>query len=483
MTDRSNLGPTPGSGFAAAAVTGPFSGPPAAARALALAVGCPDLFVIDAAAGPDRDGFAAAVAATVARLGRTVLVVAPDGPTADALLSHLSADRDPPAARAVGPEESVETLPDAVRSRTTTALRERAEHQARSRRPNRHTSDLDEQRTTLRRRIADAQGQIAALVPLRVAQDSRRIWSGLFWKATFTGNVANRVTALEKQIAEWDAEIRGLDGACATAEAETPFDGIHRGPDCPIVVTPVATVGHDAATSGPFDHVVVASAERVPADALAAVRRCGARCVLIGARFGRSAGPHFADLYAAHDTGPWVAEGGRLVYRAIAVPTHRRNELKGEPLTDRPEIELRFLAVSGREVELAEVVFPESVSPAEARSWLAAELGISRLIPCGPHHWQDGPGPLRACWPLADTVPEPPRAWADLGDGVRELVAGTGADAVSAAVTFDPDRWDRPAAEAWLADALADTSPRAVRLPRVTGVQTVTPLPEPVGVG
>ena len=79
MTDRSRIGPTPGPGFAPAAVTGPFPGPPGAARALALALGCPDLFVIDAAAGPDRDGFAAALASTAARLGRTVLVVAPDG--------------------------------------------------------------------------------------------------------------------------------------------------------------------------------------------------------------------------------------------------------------------------------------------------------------------------------------------------------------------------------------------------------------------
>src|SRR5262245_36924312 len=92
MTDRSSFGPTPGPGFAPAPVTGPFSGPPGAARVLSLALGCPDLFLIDATAGPDRDGFAAALAATAARLGRTVLVVSPDGAVADMLLSHLSVD-------------------------------------------------------------------------------------------------------------------------------------------------------------------------------------------------------------------------------------------------------------------------------------------------------------------------------------------------------------------------------------------------------
>jgi hypothetical protein len=114
---------------------------------------------------------------------------------------------------------------------------------------------------------------------------------------------------------------------------------------------------------------------------------------------------------------------------------------------------------------------------------LAAELGLTRLAPCGPFHWHDGPGPIRACWHLADTIPEPPKAWAELGSGVRVLIVGTGADAVTAAVTFEAESWDRPKAEAWLADALAETPPRAARLPKAPSMQPVTPKPVAVEVG
>src|SRR5262245_43438149 len=101
MTERSTAGQTPGTGFDPAPISGPFSGPPGAGRALALALGCPDLFLIEAAVGPDRDRFAAAVAATAVKLGRTVLVVAPDSPSADTFFAHLVADRDAPALRAM----------------------------------------------------------------------------------------------------------------------------------------------------------------------------------------------------------------------------------------------------------------------------------------------------------------------------------------------------------------------------------------------
>ena len=536
MIDRSKFGPISGPGFDPAPVVSPFPGPPAAARALALALGCPDLFLIEAPPGPNRDGFAAALAANAARLGRTVLLITPDPPAADALISHLSADRDPPAARALGPNENVDGLPEVVRPRCTLAFRDRAKAEARQRsdgfatevrafgtaaeaaraewelrkaKRDRIPCDLDARRATLRQKVVAAKEQLANLAPLREAKEQGRIWSGLFWKATFTGGVANRVSDLEKQIASCESEACGLDEQAALALKfdseiavlaqkikvfEAEGDAVRaRLPEAgtavptpvhPIVVAPLTAVGHDPATGISFDHVVMTYAERASPETLETVQRLAPRCVLIGSRFGRQAGPLFAELFAERDTGLWMAETGRLVFRVAPVPGNRRNDLRCEPLVDRPEIELRFLGKAGCEVELAEVAFPDAMSPAEARTWLAAELGILRLSPCGPHHWHDGPGPHRACWHLADTVPEAPKAWAELGQGIRVLVTGTGADAVSSAVTFDAEQWDRPAAEAWLADALADAPPRAVRLPRVpVSAPHPTPKPEPVAVG
>jgi hypothetical protein len=286
---------------------------------------------------------------------------------------------------------------------------------------------------------------------------------------TEIGHLALRIDRL-------NAEVEAARASLADVQAAVQ-NTVH-----PIVVAPFAAIGHDSALRTTFDHVVVTYAERVSPETMELVQRFAQRSVLIGSRFGRQAGPLFAELFAERDTGPWMAETGRLVFRNAPVPQHRRNDLRCEPLVDRPEIELRFLGKHGCEVELAEVAFPDAMSPAEARSWLAAELGILRLSPCGPHHWHDGPGPLRACWHLADTIPEAPKAWAELGDGIRVLVTGTGADAVTSAVTFDPEQWDRPAAEAWLADALAFVPPRAVRLPRAPAVQPATkPIPVTVG--
>lgn len=534
MIDRSKFGPTPGPRFEPAAIGGPFSGPPAAARALALALGCPDLFLIDAHPGPDRDGFAAALAATGARAGRTVLLVAPDGTAADSLLSHLSADRDPPAARALAPDDRVDGLPDTVRPRTTAAFRDReaAEHQrfvdeartglraaesaaeacreelsAKRRDRDRLPGDPDVRRSAIGQRIADARDQLAGLAGHREPKGHFRSFVSLLWKGSANGTVERRIATLEEQIAGWEGEIRGLneqstltllldteltqlaarverceaDAAEARRRLES-LGGQAADPVHPIVVAPLSALDHDPATRGTFDTVVLTHAERITTELLDLLQRRSSRCVLVGSRFARLSGSLFADLFADRDTGKWVAEAGRLVYRARSVPGHRRNDLRSEPLADRPEIELRFLAGAAGDVELAEVVFPGTVSAAEAQTWLAAELDLQPVTPCGPHHWHDGPGPIRACWHLADTVPEPPKAWAELGRGIKALVVGEGADAVTAAVTFDAEQWGQPAAEAWLADALGIVPPRAVRLPRVTVAQPAAPNLVPLSV-
>ena len=136
-------------------------------------------------------------------------------------------------------------------------------------------------------------------------------------------------------------------------------------------------VGHDPATNGPFDHVVVTCAERLSAETLDGLRKLARRVVLIGSRFGRQAGPLFGQLYAERDAGPWVAESGRLTVRVVPVPSNRRNDLRCEPLADRPEIELRFLGD-----DLAEVAFPDATSrPRPGPGWRPS--WASSASPCG----------------------------------------------------------------------------------------------------
>ncbi|MGL6097955.1 MAG: hypothetical protein ACRC7O_19405 [Fimbriiglobus sp.] len=238
-----------------------------------------------------------------------------------------------------------------------------------------------------------------------------------------------------------------------------------------VVVGPPAAVGTDPLLSGDvaFDRVVVLDADSLgDAEFLAAARLAPAWVLLGDARpnpFRAGAGKTgaFARLWARFHRSAWVAEGARFVVRLAAVPG--RDRLRAEPLADRPAVELRFLP-SDDGVTLAEVAFSPGISAAASREFLAVELGEVRLAPVGPARWHDADGRLFACWPAAERAGVV--GWADLEAGVREKVIGAGADAVTAAVTFDPAAgWTRATAEEWLDRHTPNPRfARAVSLPR-----------------
>ena len=155
----------------------------------------------------------------------------------------------------------------------------------------------------------------------------------------------------------------------------------------------------------------------------------------------------FGKLWHRLHKRPWVAEGDALVARFLDVP---RTALKPEPLADRPDIEVRFVEVAG-EASLAEVRFPPDLGPADAKAFLAAELGEVRLAPCGPVRWAEDADRVTACWPAAEAAARAP-VWVDLEPGVREKVVGAGPDALTAAVVFDKSAgWSRESAAGWVA--------------------------------
>jgi hypothetical protein len=173
------------------------------------------------------------------------------------------------------------------------------------------------------------------------------------------------------------------------------------------------------------------------------------------ARNGRPAAVCFASRLArALDRETWGFEADRLVCRLAFPHADRRLAMTREPLLDRPEIELRFLAGENGEPVLAEVAFPGGTPIAAARSFLFHQLGEVLLRPCGEVRWDHTPSAITASWPAAEhSVPPTAGEWIDLEPGIREKIVGLGLAAFTAAVAFDPTQgWDADRATAWLAE-------------------------------
>jgi hypothetical protein len=131
--------------------------PPAEAHALSAALGCPDLFLVDADPGPDQHRFAAALAAETARAGGRVLVVTPSPADADAVLAQLAEDAELLVGRALDRHEHPDRLPPASASRTARAHGDAVLADARTR-----TADTIRQREARLAALRSA-GQLAEL--------------------------------------------------------------------------------------------------------------------------------------------------------------------------------------------------------------------------------------------------------------------------------------------------------------------------------
>lgn len=555
--------------------------PPAEYHALSAALGCPDLFLVDADPGPDQLRFAAELAAEAARLGERVLVVTPTPADADAVLARLAEDPALPAGRALARHEHPDRLPAASAARTARALgdgalaAEVAACEARLAALRAAVEFADRLRTladaraaALARLDAEAQKLAAELEarrkertaasdpPAGVRQaDGKKsgvlgLFKGLFahkppadpgLKAAEEAVVrleaeAARLAAERSQVEEnyragrelLVREAAGLADALRAAGLDDPdpfsesaeraaaavpglveraeadlaaarrraADPGGRGPESArealarvrVVVATLDAVGADPLTAPPagggpaFARLVLTDADRLNEPEFAHAARAAARWVLVGSvtaprgrrgphRFGRPA--LFRRLWWHLHREAWRTEAGRLV---AALADADSDRILREPLADRPEIELRFALDPAGGPVLAEVAFPPTTPAAEAKAFLARELGEVRLSPCGPVHWHEAADRLTACWPAADG---PAGDWVELAPGVREKVVGTGPDCRTAAVAFDRTAgWDRESAARWLADR-DGPGPRTAALPRPV---VVAPARQPAGV-
>jgi hypothetical protein len=161
----------------------------------------------------------------------------------------------------------------------------------------------------------------------------------------------------------------------------------------------------------------------------------------------------------------WQREAdGRLCCRLRTVSPDQQRWIETERVADHPDVELRIVAPprathSTADSFLAEVVFPQSVSLLEAKSYVFRELQEVAVHARFPQaRWLEVPD--RLVLALADDTESPEHVSAmDLAPGVREVVAfsingrpsGT-EDWVTRAVEFDRAAgWERDRAEAWAA--------------------------------
>ncbi len=155
----------------------------------------------------------------------------------------------------------------------------------------------------------------------------------------------------------------------------------------------------------------------------------------------------------------WAAEGDRVCCRLRPFSAGHKHRLESERLADFPDIELRILSLPSAPPTLAEVVFPGSLSFAQAKQFIFKELQELAVETHGRGGYLiDEP----KCWlfQLADATGRPTLE-IELEPGLRELVAGTNADSPpvvpwqTSRLEFDKSAgWDWERVERWLLEHL-----------------------------
>jgi hypothetical protein len=153
---------------------------------------------------------------------------------------------------------------------------------------------------------------------------------------------------------------------------------------------------------------------------------------------------------------PWATEGERLCCRLHAVRPEQRQYLEGESLADNPDMELRILTLPGAEPLLAEIVFPPSLNPIQAREYLVGELNEVLAIPkCRTARWSDESERI-----IVRFEPAEPSGRITLAEGVTEWIAGMR----TIGFAFERPAWDRVRALEWLRELLKHDPGRAAAL-------------------
>jgi hypothetical protein len=329
-----------------------------------------------------------------------------------------------------------------------------------------------EQKLAADRRLAEAEhaADMARLIDAEVARrradldaDAARIESAaaadvareteLRARARKAGADPDRT--VDQAAADLAAARSELDAARRwAAEVQARTDELVREACTPpsVVAGPVAGVGDDRELGGGrFDLLVIDDAHLLTESDFLAAARLAQRWLLIGEPVevfhgrGKGARPDvFARLAAALRHEVWAREGNGVVCRLHPVRGADRKRLECEPVVDAPDIELRLFTPPDGAPALAEVSFPERMSPATAREYLCRELGE---VTCQPR-LRTGVWETTADSTIVRFGPrDVDAAFATIGAGVREEL--TGLD--TRAIHFDTS-WPFDRAKAWVAE-------------------------------
>jgi hypothetical protein len=255
--------------------------------------------------------------------------------------------------------------------------------------------------------------------------------------------------------------------------------------------------GDRAAPPVIFDVLIVQEAEQLTESELLHMARRARRCVLVGEFFGESRGAQSAGVAASSRAVPtsasafpglvssrgrslqpssfqqlwqqlhceprslpytWFWEGDRLGCRLRPLAADQRRWVECERVADFPEIELRILALPHTEPSLAEVVFPQSFSIDQAKTYIFRELEELPIQASG-HSFRWFEYQDRLVLHLAAEAAEDVKPIL-LEAGVRELVQaarsetnGKPADSGWRTACLEFERaagWNRPRAEEWI---------------------------------
>jgi hypothetical protein len=237
-------------------------------------------------------------------------------------------------------------------------------------------------------------------------------------------------------------------------------------------------IGATTSAGTVFDLLVLQEANQITEADFLAVARRARRWILVGDPPGASADAagRRANLSAAVDPGfcqrlwehlhtdprswpyTWAAEGPRLCCRLRPVAPEQRQWIESERVADFPDIELRILTLPQARPVLVELVFPPSMSIAQAKAYVYREVDELAVEAVGHSlHWQEQAD--RLVLRLTEGASGTTQAIA-LEAGVRELVECPPSDVNGATNTrrwttcqleFDRQAgWNRRRAEDWV---------------------------------
>jgi hypothetical protein len=236
--------------------------------------------------------------------------------------------------------------------------------------------------------------------------------------------------------------------------------------DCTLVAATPAGLQADphfrdpAAAAGSFDLLIWENAQQlVEAEFFAAARRARRWLLVADGDLDRQAEPPlfhrlWRQLHCEPRSwhGDWVQENNRLCCRLRPVAPDQRCRLEIEHVADFPQIELRILNLPRAEPVLAEMVFPPSMSIAEAKQYVLRELEELPVRALGHSlHWSEESE--RLVLHLGRRVAEPQPVI--LGLGVQARVARLTADGFTSwhtcCIEFERSAgWQRSRAEEWV---------------------------------